>query len=84
MTETLKPIEEMSFEEAMSELETVVRKLESGSIRLEDAVKIYERGTLLQKYCAEKLKSAKSKIDLLIIEKNKPVGVESFDDKLDG
>ena len=38
MTETLKPIEEMSFEEAMSELEIVVRKLESGSIKLEDAV----------------------------------------------
>lgn len=83
MTNELPPIESLSFEDAMSELETVVRKLESGNIKLDDAVKIYERGKLLQKHCSEKLKSAKSKIDLLVIEQNKPVGVESFDDKLD-
>lgn len=77
-----KPIEELSFEEAMSELEAVVRRLENGQVKLEEAVQAYERGVKLKNICTEKLQNAKSKIDLLTIENDKPVGIESFDEQI--
>ncbi|MBQ8557259.1 MAG: exodeoxyribonuclease VII small subunit [Alphaproteobacteria bacterium] len=77
-----KPIEDLSFEEAMSELENVVHLLESGRIKLEEAVSAYERGVKLRNLCTEKLKNAKSKIDLLVIEGDTPVGMENFDEQL--
>ncbi len=77
-----KPIEELSFEEAMSELEAVVRRLENGQVKLEEAVQAYERGVKLKNICTEKLQNAKSKIDLLTIEGDKPVGIESFDEQI--
>ncbi len=77
-----KPIEDLSFEEAMIELENVVRLLESGRIKLEEAVQAYERGVKMRNLCTEKLKNAKSKIDLLVIDGNTPVGTEDFDEQL--
>lgn len=53
----------ISFEEALNELETLVKKLEDGKLSLEEAVSSYERGTYLKLYCEEKLSSAKIKID---------------------
>lgn len=67
----------------MAELESVVRQLEGGKIKLEEAVSVYERGILLKKHCEEKLKQAKSKIDKLIIEDNNTiVGREDFDGEI--
>ena len=63
-------INNMTFEQAMEELETVVRQLESGKIKLDEAVAVYERGVKLKNFCEEKLKSAKSKIDKLVIGKD--------------
>ncbi|APX89905.1 exodeoxyribonuclease VII small subunit [Brevirhabdus pacifica] len=60
MTET--PIEEMSFEQAMRELETVVGKLERGEVELEESIRLYERGARLKKRCDEKLKEAEEKV----------------------
>lgn len=78
-------INNLSFEEAMQELEMVVRQLESGKVKLDDAVKSYERGVALKNLCEEKLKNAKSKIDLLVIgSNNTPVAMEDFDDKING
>ncbi len=78
-------ITDLSFEEAMEELESVVRQLETGKIKLDDAVSAYERGVLLKKHCEEKLQQAKSKIDKLIIDKeNTIIGQESFDDDING
>lgn len=75
-----KEIEKLSFEEAMEELETVVRQLEGGKIKLDEAVTAYERGMALKKICEDKLTNAKGKIDKLIIDKNNtPVGAEPFD-----
>lgn len=75
-----KEIEKLSFEEAMEELEIVVRQLETGKIKLDEAVASYERGMQLKKICEEKLIEAKGKIDKLIIDKNNtPVGAEPFD-----
>ncbi len=84
MTEIPQDIQNLSFEDAMTELENVVRRLESGRIKLDEAVSTYERGVLLKKFCEEKLASAKSKIDKLVIDKNTgmPIGTESFDEHL--
>ncbi len=57
-----KPVSEMSFEEAMAELEAVVSKLESSQVALDDSIKLYERGAELKKHCQEKLKAAEEKV----------------------
>ena len=74
-----KEIEKLSFEEAMEELESVVRQLESGKIKLDEAVAVYERGAKLKNFCEQKLADAKSKIDKLIIDKDGAIiGKEEF------
>ena len=50
----MKDIKELTFEQALSELEEIVEKLEQGDIDLEDSIDIYERGTLLKAHCEEK------------------------------
>lgn len=75
-------IKDLSFEEAMSELDNIVNQLENGRIKLEDAVKAYERGVQLKNLCMEKLQAAKSKIDLLVPEGNTITGKEDFDAEL--
>lgn len=56
-------IKDLSFEEALVQLENIVRELESGRIRLDDAVAAYERAVSLKQLCESKLKppSLKSK-----------------------
>lgn len=54
-----------SFEEARSELEQIVAKLESGQAGLEDAVALWERGEELYRYCVGKLDAAQGRIDEL-------------------
>lgn len=56
------PIEEMSFEAAMAELEQVVTKLERGDVALEDSITLYERGAALKAHCEARLKSAEEKV----------------------
>ncbi len=60
MTET--PVGKMSFEEAMSALEDVVRQLESGDVPLEQSIALYEHGAKLKEHCAAKLKDAEEKV----------------------
>ena len=71
--------EKLSFEEAMEELEAVVRQLEGGKIKLDEAVSVYERGAKLKQLCEQKLSEAKSKIDKLVIGKDgQIIGQEEF------
>lgn len=58
-------MEEMTFEQAVAELEAIIKKLEDGKMPLEDAVKAFERGSELKKICEEKLKNAQLKIEML-------------------
>ncbi|MDR2598280.1 MAG: exodeoxyribonuclease VII small subunit [Holosporales bacterium] len=58
-------MDEMTFEQAISELEEIIRKLEDGRIPLEEAVKAFERGSELKKFCEAKLKEAQLKIEIL-------------------
>jgi exodeoxyribonuclease VII small subunit len=64
MSDTEKPdISAMSFQEAMTELEGIVRGLESGDIELEASITAYERGTALKRHCEDKLKDAQARIE---------------------
>ena len=51
-----------TFESAINELEEIVKKLEGGEESLEESFKLFEKGTLLAKYCSEKLRNAEQKI----------------------
>ena len=64
MTEDIK---DLSFEDALIQLENIVRELESGRIRLDDAVKAYERAVTLKQLCETKLKAAQLKIEKIEI-----------------
>ncbi|MEM9495161.1 MAG: exodeoxyribonuclease VII small subunit [Pseudomonadota bacterium] len=57
----------LSFEKALSELEEIVRKLESGQAALEDSIALYERGAALKAHCEAKLKSAQEKIEKIVV-----------------
>lgn len=59
----IKSIEKMSFEEALTQLEEIVRKIDTGQEDLADAINSYERGVLLKRHCEEMLKAAKLKIE---------------------
>lgn len=57
------PIEAMSFEQALAELEAIVQKLERGQLDLEASMQAYERGTLLRQHCAEKLRQVQLRVE---------------------
>ena len=61
-----KDILKLSFEEALAELEDIVRDLEDGRGELEGAIKAFERGTLLKRHCADKLKEAEARIEKIM------------------
>ena len=62
------PVEEMSFEDAMRELEKVVSDLERGDVPLEQSIALYERGAQLKQRCQTKLKEAEEKVALITQE----------------
>ena len=59
----LAEITKMSFEDALSELEDIVRTLEGGKGKLEEAITAYERGAQLKAHCEKKLKEAQAKVE---------------------
>lgn len=60
-------ISAMSFEDALSELEQIVSKLERGDTALEQSIEIYERGAALKAHCDTKLKAAQLKVDKIVL-----------------
>lgn len=65
MSESKLPrdIAAMSFEDALAELEQIVRRLEDGKSRLDEAISSYERGAALKRHCESKLREAQAKIE---------------------
>tara|TARA_B100000902_G_C27277003_1_gene899399 strand:+ start:64 stop:309 length:246 start_codon:yes stop_codon:yes gene_type:complete len=55
-------MEDMSFEDAIQELEAIIDKLESGEVPLDETIALYDRGSELKKYCELKLQTAEEKI----------------------
>lgn len=72
-------ISKMSFEDALRELESIVRDLESGSGKLDTAIEAYERGAALKKHCESKLREAKEKIDKISLDADGAVTSEPAD-----
>ncbi len=73
MTDT--PVSEMTFEQAMAELEQVVGKLERGDVALDDSIKLYQRGADLKKRCETKLNEAQEKVAAITLDSDgQPVG----------
>ncbi len=60
-------IENMTFEDAMRELESIVRKLEEGKTTLEDSITSYERGAALRAHCEKKLKDARLRVEQIVV-----------------
>ncbi len=57
----------MNFEDALKELEGIVRQLEEGKGRLDEAIDSYTRGALLKRHCEAKLAEAEARIDRIVI-----------------
>lgn len=64
--ENLKPIEELTFREAMAELDGIVGVLESNTLELEDSLAKYERGVALLRALQGRLSDAQQKVDVLM------------------
>jgi exodeoxyribonuclease VII small subunit len=69
----------MSFEEAFAELERIVRQLEEGRGKLDDAIQSYERGMALKRHCETKLKDAQTKIERITLASDGSVSLTPFE-----
>ena len=56
----------LSFEDALAELERIVRGLEGGQQKLEDAIACYERGAALRRHCEQKLAEAEARVQAIV------------------
>lgn len=72
-------IKAMSFEDALSELETIVQKLEAGQVSLEESIDIYTRGTQLKQFCESKLQSAEARIRKITESEGGKLSAEPLD-----
>ncbi|PIW27719.1 MAG: exodeoxyribonuclease VII small subunit [Rhodospirillales bacterium CG15_BIG_FIL_POST_REV_8_21_14_020_66_15] len=66
-TEIPEDIRAMSFEDAMSELEDIVRGLEQGAGSLDQAIDAYSRGVALKSHCEARLKEAQLRVDKIVV-----------------
>ena len=71
------PIENMSFEEAMTELTNLVKKLDSEQEGLSDAIESFERGIKLKTHCEKKLQEAKLKVEKIVVNASGNVSTSS-------
>lgn len=77
----LPPIEEMTFEIALAELEQIVDRLERGDVPLAESISIYERGEALKRHCENLLKEAEMRVEKIRIGGDgKPAGTEPLDE----
>ena len=70
----------LSFEEALAELEALVRRMESGTVRLDEAVTAYARGPQLRTHCAMKLEQARLRVDQITSDSAGALSLVPFDD----
>jgi len=68
----------LSFEDALAELEKLVKQLEDGKAKLDDAIKSYERGALLKRHCETKLREAQAKIEQITVGADGTVSTKPF------
>jgi exodeoxyribonuclease VII small subunit len=76
----MSEVDEMSFEDAIKELETVVGQLERGDVALDESIALYERGAALKARCEAKLKEAEEKVAKITLgEGGVPTGTVPLD-----
>jgi exodeoxyribonuclease VII small subunit len=61
-----EPVDAMSFELALKELERIVGRLEQGEVELEESIALYEQGQALKAHCEKKLKSAEGRLEKIV------------------
>jgi exodeoxyribonuclease VII small subunit len=73
------PVEELSFEDALKELERIVARLESGDASLDESITLYERGDRLRQRCADRLDAAQARIEAIRLDaEGRPAGTRPF------
>lgn len=73
MTMTKKTKDKLNLEQALEELNTLVEKMEQGELNLEEALKDFERGVVLTRYCQKLLTEAEQKVQILMQQEGKVV-----------
>ncbi len=66
----------MNFEDALAELDKIVRTLEGGAAKLDESISAYERGALLRRHCEIKLKEAQARVDKIVLGADGTVSLE--------
>ena len=69
----------LSFEDALGELERIVRGLEGGQQKLEDAITCYERGASLRRHCESKLAEAEMRVQAIVERADGSLGLKSVE-----
>jgi exodeoxyribonuclease VII small subunit len=69
----------LSFEEALAELERIVRGLEGGQQKLEEAITAYERGSRLRRHCEAKLAQAEQRVQAIVAAGDGALGLRAAD-----
>jgi exodeoxyribonuclease VII small subunit len=78
-------VEQLSFEAAIEELESIVRRLEEGKVPLEESVAIYERGEVLRRRCDQLLRAAEARVEKIALDAaGRPRGTEPLDEPRHG
>ena len=73
-------IKQLPFEQAIEELESIVKRLEEGKVPLEESVTIYERGEALKRRCEDLLRQAEARVQKITLDTaGNPTGAEPLD-----
>lgn len=73
-------VDHLSFERAIEDLETIVKRLEDGKVPLEESIAIYERGEALKRRCEHLLRQAEARVARIALDASgKPKGIEPLD-----
>lgn len=78
MIERNYPLSKERFEDTFKKLETIVSKLETGDLPLEDSMKLFEEGMRLSKICTQRLTEVQKKVDLLLKGEDGNLKAEPF------
>jgi exodeoxyribonuclease VII small subunit len=89
MAEAARDIDTLTYEDALKELEVLIRKLESGSIDLADSIATYERGVALAAHCSRLLEQTEAKVQRLVLgskgePREEPLEGASLEDEEEG
>jgi exodeoxyribonuclease VII small subunit len=77
---TGQDLSRMSFEEALSALESIVQQLERGDVPLDQSISLYERGEALRAACQQRLDAAQARIEKIVTGADgRPSGTQAFD-----